>query len=82
MSEMINTVEDIDGLQELLASATELGYLTFTQLLDAVPAIEHELGLLDSVIEEIHHIDFILDSEAISLGGSLGFGDKINSYEP
>ena len=53
MTDMINPLEETDGLQELLAGASETGFVTFKQLLEAVPAIEHDIEMLDSIVEEV-----------------------------
>lgn len=53
MSDMINPIDEIEGLQELLAEASESGFITYAQILEAMPAIEQDLGLLDTIIEEI-----------------------------
>ena len=53
MSDMINPIEEIEGLQELLAEASEPGFITYAQILVAMPAVEQDLGLLDTIIEEI-----------------------------
>ena len=53
MTDMINPMEEIDGLQELVATASENGYVTFTQILEAMPAVEHNIELLDQIVEEV-----------------------------
>ncbi|MEM9773459.1 MAG: sigma-70 family RNA polymerase sigma factor [Chloroflexota bacterium] len=53
MSDIINPVEEIDGLQDVLASASELGFVTYAQIVGAVPAVEQDVDLLDSIIEEV-----------------------------
>ncbi len=53
MTEMINPMEEVDGLQELLTEASEHGFVTFKQILEAVPAVEHDLEMLDSIVEEV-----------------------------
>lgn len=53
MSDIINPVEEIDGLQDVLANASELGFVTYAQIVQAVPAVEQDVALLDSVIAEV-----------------------------
>ena len=53
MTDMINPIEETSGLQELLANASEQGFVTFAQIIEAVPAVEQDVDMLDVIVEEV-----------------------------
>ncbi len=53
MTDMINPIEETSGLQELLANASEQGFVTFAQIIEAVPAVEQDVDILDVIVEEV-----------------------------
>lgn len=78
MSDMINPLEEIEGLQELLAEASEPGFITYAQILEALPAVEQDLGLLDSIIEEIQDNGIALVEKPEDY---QNFGDEVTLNE-
>ena len=91
MSDMINPLEEIEGLQELLAEASEPGFITYAQILEALPAVEQDLGLLDSIIEEIQDNgialvekpeDYQSFGDEVSLNESLAYlSSEVDGYD-
>ena len=52
MSDLSSTFDEMEIVNALLSDAAERGYLTYDQILEALPEIENNVGLLDSVMEE------------------------------
>ncbi|MEM7067228.1 MAG: RNA polymerase sigma factor region1.1 domain-containing protein [Cyanobacteria bacterium P01_B01_bin.77] len=91
MSDMINPLEEIEGLQELLAEASEPGFITYAQILVAMPAVEQDLGLLDTIIEEIQDngialvenpADYQSMGDEVTLNESLAYlSSEVDGYD-
>ena len=91
MSDIINPIEEIDGLQDVLANASELGYVTYAQIVSAIPAVEQDVELLDSIIEEVQEngialvesaSDFQLVADENSVNESLAYlASEVDGYE-
>lgn len=52
MSDLTSTFDEMDIVNALLSDAAERGYLTYDQILEALPEIENNVALLDAVMEE------------------------------
>ena len=52
MSDVANPFKAMDVVSTLLAESGEQGYLTYDKILEAVPQVENNLQLLDTIIEE------------------------------
>jgi RNA polymerase primary sigma factor len=52
MSDLPNPIADEDIISNLLNDGMEQGYLTYDQILEALPDIENNLPLLESLLEE------------------------------
>ncbi|MFK7801839.1 MAG: sigma-70 family RNA polymerase sigma factor [Anaerolineae bacterium] len=91
MSDIINPIEEIEGLQELVAEASEPGFITYAQILVAMPAVEQDLGLLDTVIEEIQNngialvensVDYENMGSEVTLNESLAYlSSEVDGYD-
>jgi len=53
MSTMTGPFEEMDIVNALLADATEKGYITYDQILEALPEVEDNLPLLETILEEM-----------------------------
>jgi RNA polymerase primary sigma factor len=56
MSELSNPFEEMEIVNALLADASEKGYITYDQILTALPEVENNLPLLENILEEIQAI--------------------------
>lgn len=56
MNEMSNPFEEMEIVNALLADASEKGYITYDQILAALPEVENNLPLLENILEEIQAI--------------------------
>ncbi|MEM7330819.1 MAG: sigma-70 family RNA polymerase sigma factor [Chloroflexota bacterium] len=52
MSDIANPFEEMDVVSTLLAESGEQGYLTYDRILEAIPTVENNLQLLETIIEE------------------------------
>lgn len=52
MSDLSSTFDEMEIVNSLLSDAAERGYLTYDQILEALPEIENNVGLLDAIMEE------------------------------
>ncbi len=52
MSDPSSTFDEMEIVNALLSDAAERGYLTYDRILEALPEIENNVGLLDSIMEE------------------------------
>lgn len=52
MSDLSSTFDEMEIVNALLSDAAERGYLTYDQILEALPEIENNVGLLDAIMEE------------------------------
>jgi RNA polymerase primary sigma factor len=65
MSDLISPFEEMEIVSMLLAEASERGYITYDQILKAIPDIEENLGLLDTIMEELQAANIqLFDNEA------------------
>jgi hypothetical protein len=53
MSGFTSPFDEMDIVTTLLADGTEKGYVTYDQILEALPEVENNLPLLETVLEEI-----------------------------
>lgn len=52
MSDLSSTFDEMEIVNALLSDAAERGYLTYDQILEALPELENNVSLLDAVMEE------------------------------
>ncbi|MFT5193851.1 MAG: RNA polymerase primary sigma factor [Cellvibrionaceae bacterium] len=80
MSDVINPLDEIAGYQELLVGAAELNFITYAQILESVPAVEQDMGLLDLIIAEIQSKNIALVEDAAefdSLGSDVNVDESL-----
>ncbi len=68
--------DEMETLNQLLADATVRGYITYNQILEALPEAENNVVLLDTIMEELQGASIPLhdesDDETGHAGGRLG----------
>jgi RNA polymerase primary sigma factor len=52
MSDLTSSFDEMDIVNALLSDAAERGYITYDQILEALPEVENNVALLDAVMEE------------------------------
>lgn len=52
MSDLANPFDEMEMVSQLLADATERGYITYDKILEVMPEVENNLTLLDTIYEE------------------------------
>lgn len=52
MSELTNPFDEMDVVSALLNEGVEQGYITYDQILEAIPDVEDNLPLLETILEE------------------------------
>jgi RNA polymerase primary sigma factor len=76
--------EEMELVNALLADATERGYITFDQIMEALPEVEDNLPLLETIMEELQALGVsIYESEeeaerSEDAGESLGDGSFLD----
>ena len=53
MSNLTNPFDEMEAVSALLSDGAELGYITNDQILEAIPEVENNILLLESILEEI-----------------------------
>jgi len=72
MSDLTNPLVDDEVVSTLLDDGLELGYLTYDQILEALPDIENNLPLLESLLEEAQAVGVtVYETEEDALAGNV-----------
>ncbi|KPK09989.1 MAG: hypothetical protein AMJ56_09430, partial [Anaerolineae bacterium SG8_19] len=53
MSSITGPFDELEIVNTLLEEATDRGYITYDQILEAIPEVEDNLPLLETILEEI-----------------------------
>jgi RNA polymerase primary sigma factor len=71
MSNITGPFEEMEIVNALLSDATDKGYVTYDQILEALPEVENNLPLLETILEEIQNLGITLyeNEEAADEGG-------------
>ncbi|MCO5203630.1 MAG: sigma-70 family RNA polymerase sigma factor [Anaerolineae bacterium] len=77
MGDIVAAAEEFDVVSLLLAEAALRGYVTYDKLLEAVPEIETNLLLLDSILEELQSNEIpVFENEEEALAGGYSESDS------
>jgi RNA polymerase primary sigma factor len=60
MSNLTNPFDEGDIVNALMVDATERGYITYDQILEALPEVEDNILLLEAILEELQAADIIV----------------------
>ena len=72
MSDLTNPLVDDEVISILLNDGLEQGYLTYDQILEALPDIENNLPLLESLLEEAQVVGVtVYETEEDALLGNV-----------
>ncbi len=72
MSDLTNPLVDDEVISTLLNDGLEQGYLTYDQILEALPDIENNLPLLESLLEEAQVVGVtVYETEEDALAGNI-----------
>lgn len=87
MSDLSSTFDEMDIVNALLSDAAERGYLTYDQILEALPEIENNVGLLDAIMEEAQAVGITIyeteeDAKEHQGDGEDGLGEFEDEDEP
>jgi len=71
MSNITGPFEEMEIVNALLSDATDKGYITYDQILEALPEVENNLPLLETILEEIQTLGITLyeNEDDASSGG-------------
>jgi RNA polymerase primary sigma factor len=73
MSNITGPFEEMEIVNALLSEATDKGYITYDQILEALPEVENNLPLLETILEEIQTLGITLyENEDDANSGSDG----------
>ena len=76
MSNMTGPFEEMEIVSALLSDATDKGYVTYDQILEALPEVENNLPLLENILEEIQNLGITLyENEDVAGEGGDGVED-------
>ncbi len=74
-------LDELDAVTNLLASASEKGYITYDQIIQQVPEVEANLALLDAILEEAQEANIGVYENEEEAALALGGGDASLSYD-
>ncbi len=60
MSNLTNPFDEMEAVSALLSDGAELGYITNDQILEAIPEVENNIILLESILEEIQNAGILV----------------------
>jgi RNA polymerase primary sigma factor len=70
MTNITSPFEEMEIVNALLSDATDKGYITYDQILEALPEVENNLPLLETILEEIQTLGVTLyENEDDANGG-------------
>lgn len=76
MSDLANPFDEMEMVNQLLADAAERGYITYDKILEAMPDIENNLALLDTIYEEAQMVGInVYESEEDAALNNENIGD-------
>jgi RNA polymerase primary sigma factor len=79
MSAITDPFDEMEIVSTLLAEATERGYITYDQILEALPEVEKNLALLEIILEEMQGAGVtIYESEDEVTSGEATDGSGVN----
>lgn len=79
MSDLSNPFEEMEVVNALLNDGMEQGYLTYDQILKALPEVENNMALLETVMEEIQGAGLpIYENEDEAANVMSGTGDELD----
>jgi len=86
MSDLTSTFDEMEIVNALLSDAAERGYLTYDQILEALPEIENNVSLLDAVMEEAQAVGISIyeteeDAKEQHNNGDGGIGEFEDDQE-
>ncbi len=79
MSAITGHYDELEIVNAMLAEATDKGYITYDQILEALPEVEDNLMLLETILEEIQSAGIIMyeSEEDAEFAASEGSGDGV-----
>lgn len=79
MSDVSNPFEEMEVVNALLNDGMEQGYLTYDQILKALPEVENNMALLETVMEEVQGAGLpIYENEDEAANVMSGAGDELD----
>jgi RNA polymerase primary sigma factor len=76
MTNITGPFEEMEIVNALLSDATDKGYITYDQILEALPEVENNLPLLETILEEIQTLGITLyENEEDADSGGDGVED-------
>ena len=76
MSAITNHYDEMEIVSTMLAEAADKGYITYDQILEALPEVEDNLMLLETILEEIQSAGVTMyeseEDAALSTGAATG----------
>lgn len=76
MSDLANPFDEMEMVNQLLTDAAERGYITYDKILEAMPDIENNLALLDTIYEEAQMVGInVYESEEDAALNNENIGD-------
>ncbi len=75
MSNLSNPFDEMDVVNTLLNDGIEQGYLTYDQILEAIPEIEGKMSVLEVIMEETQAAGIVIYASEDDIDMSLSVGD-------
>lgn len=81
MTDLANPFDDMEVVGALMVDASERGYITFDQILEALPEVENNLPLLESILEDLQSADILVYENEEEAREQHGGGDEFEHLQ-
>jgi len=78
MSDITAPINEMEIVSNLLAEAIDRGFITYDQILEALPEVENYLPLLETILEELTAADILIYDSEEAAAGIDASGDSLN----
>ena len=76
MSDLSNPFDEMEVVSGLLSNGLEQGYITYDQILEALPHVENNLALLETILEEAQSMSVLVFENEDEASNAMGEEEK------
>lgn len=76
MSDLSNPFDEMEVVSGLLSNGLEQGYITYDQILEALPHVENNLALLETILEEAQSMGVLVFENEDEASNAMGEEEK------
>ncbi|MCZ7674485.1 MAG: sigma-70 family RNA polymerase sigma factor [Chloroflexi bacterium] len=78
MSDLGNPFDEMEVVGTLLNDGMEQGYITYDQILEALPQVENNLTLLETILEEAQSMGIMVFENEEEASNAIGAGEEVS----